>query len=343
MKLLNVFITIPVNMSIYSSQINESSVLVTGGAGFIGSHIVQRLVTEGAKRVVILDNLSNGFIKNIEGLLSMPQVTFIEGDIRNLSVCMDAAKGVDLICHQAALGSVPRSLADPVTTNEVNIGGFLNMMLSAKENDVKRFVYAASSSTYGDSTQLPKREDLIGKPMSPYAVTKYVNELYAHVFGLNFGMKHIGLRYFNVFGPGQDPKGAYAAVIPLFIQAVLDNESPLINGDGEQTRDFTYIDNVVEANMHALFTANEAALNTVYNIAYGQQTSINQLVSAILNQEKKEIKPVYRDSRSGDVRNSLADISRARTLLGYNPQIDFEQGIAHTYSWFKNNQEFIRR
>lgn len=317
--------------------------MVTGGAGFIGSHIVHRLVVEGVKRLVILDNLSNGFIKNIESLLNLPQVTFVEGDIRNLNVCLDAAKGVDLICHQAALGSVPRSLADPVTTNEVNIGGFLNMILAAKQNDVNRFVYAASSSTYGDSTQLPKREDLIGKPMSPYAVTKYVNELYAHVFGLNFGMKHIGLRYFNVFGPGQDPKGAYAAVIPLFIQAVLDNESPLINGDGEQTRDFTYIDNVVEANMHALFSTNEAALNTVYNIAYGQQTSINQLVSAILNQEKKEIKPVYRGSRSGDVRNSLADISKARTLLGYNPQVDFEQGIARTYSWFKNNQEFIRR
>jgi len=343
LKLLNAFTPVYISMNPYSAQIAQSTILVTGGAGFIGSHIVHRLVADGAKRVVVLDNLSNGFIKNIESLLSLPQVQFIEGDVRNLNICMDAAKGVDLICHQAALGSVPRSLSDPVTTNDVNIGGFLNMILAAKEHAVSRFVYAASSSTYGDSMELPKREDNIGKPLSPYAVTKYVNELYAHVFGLNYGVKHIGLRYFNVFGPGQDPKGAYAAVIPLFIQAVLDNQSPVVNGDGEQTRDFTYIENVVEANMHALFTSNEAALNTVYNIAVGQQTSINELVTAILTQESKDIKPVYRDSRSGDVRNSLADISKAKNLLGYNPKIDFEQGIARTYSWFKANQEFISR
>ncbi len=326
----------------FDNRIRSNSFLVTGGAGFIGSNLVEYLLDHSAKRVVVLDNLSNGFSKNIAPFTSNPSFRFIQGDIRNLADCMQACEGIDYISHQAALGSVPRSLNDPVTTNEVNISGFLNMLIAARDHEVKRFVYAASSSTYGDSKTLPKVEDVIGKPLSPYAVTKYVNELYAHVFALNYGTETIGLRYFNVFGPRQDPHGAYAAVIPLFIQAILENKSPYINGDGEQTRDFTYVDNAVQANIRAMLTDNSEAVNQVYNVAVGDRTSVKQMFGVLNNIEKKGIEPVYREARGGDVRDSLADISKAHQLIGYEPKVRFEEGLEKTYNWFKENQEFIQ-
>ncbi|PWS28166.1 LPS biosynthesis protein WbpP [Pedobacter yonginense] len=329
-------------MSLVFKKIEQFSFLVTGGAGFIGSNLIEVLLNNGAKKVRVLDNFSNGHRKNIEPFFSNPNFELIEGDIRDLETCKKACEDIDYVSHQAALGSVPRSIADPVSTNEVNINGFLNMLIAVKDSNVKRMVYAASSSTYGDSKSLPKVEEVIGKPLSPYAVTKYVNELYAHVFALNYDVETIGLRYFNVFGPKQDPNGAYAAVIPLFIQAILENRAPYINGDGEQTRDFTYVENAVQANIKALMTDNKDAVNQIYNVAVGDRTSLKQMFEVLNNVESKNIIPIHRESRKGDIQDSLADISKARLLLEYDPQIKFNDGLFKTYHWYKNNQEFIK-
>jgi UDP-N-acetylglucosamine 4-epimerase len=329
-------------MEQYKQEIERSVFLVTGGAGFIGSNIVEFLVKHNAKQVVILDNLSTGFLKNIKPFLNASNVLFIEGDIRNLDTCLAACKGVDYVSHQAALGSVPRSINDPITTNEVNVSGFLNMLVAARDQKVKRFVYAASSSTYGDSKTLPKVEDTIGKPLSPYAVTKYVNELYAQVFATTYGIETIGLRYFNVFGPKQDPNGAYAAVIPLFVQALLEDRAPFINGDGLQTRDFTYVDNAVQANIKAMLVQNPEAINQVYNVAVGDRTSIKQMFEILKAIDQKPIEAIHRPERAGDVRDSLADISKAIRLIQYEPSVKFEKGLIDTYLWFRNNQSFIK-
>lgn len=315
--------------------IKSSSFLITGGAGFIGSNIVEWLLQNGAKKVRILDNLSNGFFENISRFTGLESFEFIEGDIRDLDVCLSACRGMDYVSHQAALGSVPRSINDPITTNSVNIGGHLNILYSCKENGVKRMVYAASSSTYGSSQELPKREDVIGKPLSPYAVTKYVNELYAEVFSNTYQFKTIGLRYFNVFGPRQSPQGAYAAVIPLFFDSLINGRSPFINGDGEQTRDFTYVENAVQANILAMLSTKEQAVNQVYNIAVGERISLNELFRIIKSLcGNHSINPIYRDSRIGDIRNSLADITKAQTLLGYNPTVSVKEGLELTYKYW---------
>ena len=302
--------------------------LVTGGAGFIGANLVEYLLKYGAKKVRVLDNLSNGYLKNIEEFLNHPCFEFIEGDIRDFTTCEKAVEGMDYVSHQAALGSVPRSINDPITTNAVNITGFLNMLCAVKDSKtVKRFVYAASSSTYGDSQELPKVEDRIGKPLSPSAVTKYVNELYADVFAKTYGIKTIGLRYFNVFGPKQSPDGAYAAVIPLFIQAVKNNQPATINGDGEQTRDFTFIENVVQANIKALFVQKQEAINQIYNVACGERISLNKLWKAINELAHKSIDFFYKEDRIGDVRNSLASIEKASNYLDYLPYFDLKSGL----------------
>ena len=319
--------------------ITGKKVLVTGGAGFIGSNLVEALLQQD-NRVVCLDNFSTGKRTNIAGFLAHPAFTLIEGDIRDLVTCHQAVEGVDIVLHQAALGSVPRSINDPITTNQVNIDGFLNMLVAAKEAGVARFVYAASSSTYGDHPGLPKVEDTIGRPLSPYAVTKYVNELYAEVFQRVYGFATIGLRYFNVFGRRQDPEGAYAAVIPKFIGQMLRGEAPVINGDGSHSRDFTYIDNVIQINQLAATTTNPQALNQVYNTAFGANTNLNEMF-AILKEllipyrpEIADMQPVYGPERPGDVKHSLADISKARQLLGYDPQVDFASGLQKTIAWY---------
>jgi UDP-N-acetylglucosamine/UDP-N-acetylgalactosamine 4-epimerase len=314
-------------------------VLVTGGAGFIGSNLAETLLLdERVLQVSVLDNLATGFIKNIEPFFSNPKFKFVEGDIRNYETCLQVCNGVDLISHQAALGSVPRSIHDPLTTNEVNITGTLNVFTAGKEKGVKRIVYAASSSTYGDHPGLPKVEDKIGNPLSPYAVTKYVSELYARVFASLYGTEFIGLRYFNIFGPKQSPNGAYAAVIPLFAEALLKNTAPTINGDGSHSRDFTYVANAVLANTLALFTENTQAVNTVYNIACGSQTSLTELFDGLKKEAGTGLQPVYGPERTGDVRHSLADISKAKNLLGYNPEIGVNEGLAKTFQWYKINQ-----
>ncbi|MFB9861857.1 SDR family oxidoreductase [Rufibacter immobilis] len=319
----------------------QTSFLVTGGAGFIGSNLVEYLLKYNAKKVRVLDNYSNGFHKNLKDFQGNEALEVLEGDIRNLETCMKACEGMDVVLHQAALGSVPRSVKDPVTSNEVNVGGFVNMLMATKEQGVKRFVYAASSSTYGDSKSLPKVEDMIGRPLSPYAVTKYANELYADVFGKTYGMGIIGLRYFNIFGPRQDPNGAYAAVIPLFIDAVLNNRGPRMNGDGEQTRDFTFVENCVEANIRAALVENPEAINQVYNIAVGDRTSLNDLFNILKEEAGVDVQAEYGPERAGDIRDSLADISKAQRLLGYNPQIRIQEGLQRTLAWFRDNQDFI--
>lgn len=317
------------------------NILVTGGAGFIGSNLVQHLLQKKeVEKVRVLDNLATGSLENIEEFEKDPNFEFVQGDIRDYQTCLDACAGMDLISHQAALGSVPRSINDPLTTNEVNITGTLNIFTAAKETGIKRVVYAASSSTYGDHPGLPKVEDKIGNPLSPYAVTKYVNELYARVYANVYGLQLIGLRYFNVFGPKQNPAGPYAAVIPLFIKAVLNNEPPLINGDGETSRDFTFVANAVHANDCALFTSNSNAVNQVYNIAVGERTSLNQLFEMIKEVAGSDLAPKYGPERKGDVKHSLADISKAKDLLNYNPGTTIRQGLKTTFDWYRQHHHF---
>lgn len=316
-------------------------ILVTGGAGFIGSNLVQQLLQD--KRVThvrVLDNLITGSKDNIIEFESDPKFEFAEGDIRDYDTCLKCCEKIDLVSHQAALGSVPRSISDPLTTNDINITGTLNIFTAAKENKISRVVYAASSSTYGDHPGLPKEEDKIGNPLSPYAVTKYVNELYARVYASLYGIEMIGLRYFNIFGPKQNPQGPYAAVIPLFIKALLENKSPVINGDGSHSRDFTYVDNAVQANLSALFTKDPAAINQVYNIACGQQTSLLELFNYLKKEAGSSLKPVHGPERTGDVRHSLADISKAQRLLQYSPTVTVEEGLKKTFGWYRERLAF---
>ncbi len=316
-------------------------VLVTGGAGFIGSNLCEHLLKEG-HTVRCLDNFSTGKIENLLPLLEAYPDRFklVVGDIRNLEDCRKAVEGMEYVLHEAALGSVPRSIKDPVTTNEVNISGFLHMLVAARDAGVRRFVFAASSSTYGDSTSLPKVEEVIGRPLSPYAVTKYVNELYADVFARTYGMEYIGLRYFNVFGRRQDPFGAYAPVIPLFVKKLMAHESPAINGDGEYSRDFTYIDNVIQMNMRALTTTCPEAVNQIYNTAFGERTTLNQLVDflkealAAYDPAIALIEPVYGPNRAGDIPHSLACVDKARRLLGYAPEFSMKDGLKEAVKWY---------
>jgi UDP-N-acetylglucosamine 4-epimerase len=317
-------------------------ILITGGAGFIGSNLCEYFIAKG-EEVVCLDNFSTGHRYNVAPLLSNANFTLIEGDIRNIEDCANAVKGVDYVLHEAALGSVPRSISDPITSNEVNISGFLNMLTASRDAGVKRFVYAASSSTYGDSESLPKVEDVIGKPLSPYAITKYVNELYADIFSRTYGMETIGLRYFNVFGRKQDPNGAYAAVIPKFVMQLMKGESPVINGDGMFSRDFTYIDNVIQMNELALTTQNPLAVNTVYNTAFGDRTTLNDMVFYLKKYlaEKDSsigsIDCIYGPNRAGDIPHSLASIEKAKRLLNYNPKFSFQEGLREAVSWYWEN------
>lgn len=318
----------------HTTDLSKHTFLITGGAGFIGSNLVAYLLEHKAKKVRVLDNLATGFRKNLEAFQGNPSFEFMEGDIRDLETCKRAMEGIDYVSHQAALGSVPRSINDPLTSNEVNVTGFLNMLVAQNDSKtVKRLVYAASSSTYGDSPTLPKQEEKIGKPLSPYAVTKLVNELYADVFHKTYGTQTIGLRYFNVFGPNQSPTGAYAAVIPLFMQALKDEKAPIINGDGEQTRDFTFVQNAVQANVRAFF-AEEEAVNQVFNVAYGERISLNTLWEDLQNISGKKITAVYGPTRKGDVRDSLANVDKARKLLGYDPLFSVKDGLELTWEWF---------
>lgn len=317
-------------------------ILVTGGAGFIGSNLCEHFLSKGYF-VICLDNFATGHRHNIAHLLSNPNFKLIEGDIRSLDDCHKATNGVDYVLHQAALGSVPRSIKDPITSNETNVSGFLNMLVASRDAGVKRFIYAASSSTYGDSELLPKIEDKIGKPLSPYAITKYVNELYADIFSKTYGVETIGLRYFNVFGRKQDPNGAYAAVIPLFVKKFITHQSPVINGDGNYSRDFTYIDNVIQMNELAMTTTNKDAVNTVYNTAFGDRTTLNDLVSYLkeflseYDQEIAQIEAVHGPNRAGDIPHSLASIDKAKTLLGYSPKFSMREGLREAVKWYWEN------
>lgn len=327
----------------HDKDLSKFSFLVTGGAGFIGSNLVEYLLKYGAKKVRVLDNLSTGFQKNIDLFIGNPSFEFIEGDIRNLEDCQKACQGMDYVSHQAALGSVPRSINDPITTNDVNISGFLNMLVAVRDQKVKRMIYAASSSTYGDSQELPKVEERIGKPLSPYAVTKYVNELYADVFAKTYGIETIGLRYFNVFGPRQDPNGAYAAVIPKFVLHLRQYESLVINGEGDYSRDFTYIENVVQMNLLATLTNSPEAINRVYNTAVGDRTTLNQLVGYLkeflveYNPEISNVEIIHGPNREGDIPHSLASIERAEILLGYKPTYAIREGLQEAVKWYWNN------
>ncbi len=326
----------------FEKKLKNEKILVTGGAGFIGSNLCEKLL-EMNNEVVCLDNFATGKKKNIDPLLTNDRFTFVKGDIRVMDDCRKAVKGVKYVLHQAALGSVPRSINDPITSNETNVNGFLNMLIASRDEGVTRFVYAASSSTYGDSKGLPKVEDVIGKPLSPYAVTKYVNELYADVFANTYGIETIGLRYFNVFGRKQDPDGAYAAVIPKFVGQFMKGESPTINGDGNYSRDFTYIDNVLQANVLSLVTENKEAINTVYNVAYGDRNTLNDLVQYIkecLSEYDSSIKQIdveYGANRIGDIPHSLASIEKAKELLGYNPKFSLQEGLKEAIKWYWNN------
>src|SRR5690554_5975004 len=317
-------------------------ILITGGAGFIGSNLIEYFLNKGYQ-VTCLDNFSTGHEHNITPFRSHEKFRFIEGDIRDLATCQEAVKGVDYILHQAALGSVPCSIKDPLTSNEVNVNGFLNMLWAAKEAGVKRFIYAASSSTYGDSEALPKVEDVIGKPLSPYAITKYVNELYAEIFSNTYGIETIGLRYFNVFGRRQDPNGAYAAVIPLFVKQLMNHESPVINGAGDYSRDFTYIDNVIQMNELAMTTDNPEAVNTVYNTAFGDRTTLNDLVGYLkeflseYDSEIAKVEPIHGPNRIGDIPHSLASIDKAKKLLNYHPKYSMREGLQQAVKWYWEN------
>jgi UDP-N-acetylglucosamine/UDP-N-acetylgalactosamine 4-epimerase len=323
-------------------KLSGCKVLVTGGAGFIGSNLVESML-EAGNSVVCLDNFSTGKRENLTGFIGNPGFRLIEGDIRNYNDCEQAVQGIDYVFHQAALGSVPRSIKDPITSTDVNIGGFVKMLYASKEAKVKRFMYAASSSTYGDHPDLPKVEDKIGKPMSPYGITKYVDELYAANFAGTYNIEVIGLRYFNVFGRRQDPQGAYAAVIPLFVKKLMHHESPVINGDGLYSRDFTYIDNVVQANHLAALAAEQSALNQVYNVAHGERTNLNELFDLIrqligkFDSEALSVKPVYGENRAGDIPHSLASIEKAKRLLGYKPTHTVREGMAEAISWYRAN------
>jgi UDP-N-acetylglucosamine/UDP-N-acetylgalactosamine 4-epimerase len=317
-------------------------ILVTGGAGFIGSNLVEQLLDDERVHFVrVLDDLSTGSLRNIESFKSHPKFEFREGDIRRYADCIASCEAIDLISHQAALGSVPRSISDPLTTNDVNITGTLNIFQAAREKKIRRVVYAASSSTYGDHPGLPKTEDRIGNPLSPYAVTKYVNELYARVYSQLFGIEMIGLRYFNIFGPRQNPKGPYAAVIPLFAEALIKNQPPTIHGDGLHSRDFTYVANAVNANTLALFTENTKAINEVFNIACGRQTSLVELFNLLKKSSGSSIEPHHGPERAGDVRHSLADISKAETILGYEPVVSVEEGLKKTFQWYQQQHEAV--
>ena len=319
-----------------------ATILITGGAGFIGSNLCEYFLSQNYK-VICFDNFATGHRHNIKDCINHPNFALIEGDIRDASACHKAAQGVDYVLHQAALGSVPRSINDPVTTNDVNVGGFLNMLVAARDAKVKRFVYAASSSTYGDSEALPKVEAVIGKPLSPYAITKYVNELYAEIFSRTYGLETIGLRYFNVFGRKQDPNGAYAAVIPKFVMQLMQLESPKINGDGNYSRDFTYIDNVVQMNALAMLTQNPEAINTVYNTAFGDRNTLNNLVEYLkeylVKYDKKigSVPIIYGPNRAGDIPHSLASIDKAKMLLGYNPKHSMQEGLKEAVEWYWHN------
>ena len=323
-------------------ELSNKTILVTGGAGFIGSNLCEALLEKGNK-VVCLDNFATGKRENLEQLLKDTNFTLIEGDIRKLEDCLNATKGVEYVLHQAALGSVPRSIKDPITSNEVNVSGFLNMLVASRDNGVKRFVYAASSSTYGDSESMPKVEHVIGKPLSPYAITKYVNELYADIFSKTYGLETIGLRYFNVFGRKQDPNGAYAAVIPKFVSQLMSGESPVINGDGNYSRDFTYIDNVIQANLLSLVTTNEKAINTVYNVAYGDRNTLNDLMRYLkeylseFDLRISNIDVIYGPNRAGDIPHSHASIANAKKNLHYNPEFSLQQGLKEAIKWYWKN------
>jgi UDP-N-acetylglucosamine 4-epimerase len=317
-------------------NIADKRFLVTGGAGFIGSHIAEYLLKHGAKKVRVLDNMVNGFESNLDILRNYPAFEFIKGDIRNMDDCRKACDNIDYVSHQAALGSVPRSIKEPVYFNEVNVGGFVNMLHAAIEAKVSTFVYASSSSVYGDEPTLPKTELRIGKCLSPYAATKKTNELYAQVFADTYGIKLMGFRYFNIFGPRQDPDGPYAAVIPLFVKGIMQQKEVFINGDGEQTRDFTYVDNAVQANIRGMLTQNESAFNKVYNVAVGEYFTVNQLYNTCTGHLGIDWKPTHREPRAGDIRNSLADISLAHEMLGYEPVKKFESGLIETIEYFKS-------
>jgi UDP-N-acetylglucosamine 4-epimerase len=327
----------------HTKPLQNFSFLITGGAGFIGSNIVEYLLTHGAGKVRVLDNFATGKKENIQSFFSHPAFEFIEGDIRNLEHCRLAVKDMTYVSHQAALGSVPRSINDPITSTDVNISGFLNMLVAARDEKVTRFVYAASSSTYGDSESLPKVEDVIGKPLSPYAITKYVNELYADVFFKTYGFDSVGMRYFNVFGRRQDPNGAYAAVIPKFVMQFMKYESPVINGDGTNSRDFTYIDNVIQMNLLTMLTDDRTALNTIYNTACGDRTNLKELAhhikSILVTYDPKieEVPIVFGPNRAGDIPHSLASIEKAKTKLGYNPEFTLYPGLEEAIQWYWGN------
>lgn len=322
----------------HTSDLSKYRFLITGGAGFIGSNIVRYLVQHNAGEIRIADNLSNGYKYNIEEFLHLPNVEFYQVDLTDFDACKKMVEGIDFISHQAALGSVPRSIENPIATHNANVNAFVNILVAAKDAGVKRFVYASSSSVYGDSKTLPKVEDKIGNALSPYAVSKRVDELYAEVFLKTYNLPTIGLRYFNIYGPNQSPEGAYAAAIPLFMKALLRNQSPTIFGDGMQTRDFTYVENAVQANIKAMLCENTNAYGQVFNIACGERTSILDMFNILKKYTQATVEPTFKEERKGDVRDSLADITKAQKLLGYNPKVYFEEGLKKTLEWFKNSR-----
>ena len=318
----------------HTKDLSKHSFLVTGGAGFIGSNIVEYLLKYNAGKVVVLDNLATGFEENLKPFFAQSNFKFIVGDICDLKTCKQAMDGIDFVFHQAALGSVPRSIENPIATHNANASGFLSVLVAAKNAGVKRIVYASSSSVYGDSVESPKREENIGKPLSPYAVTKLINEFYADIFARTYNMEIIGLRYFNIFGPKQNPKGEYAAAIPLFIDGLLNNKPVFINGDGEQSRDFTFVENAVQGNIKAMFCEDKNSLGQVFNIAVGEKISVNDLFNTLKKITGAQLNATYRDERKGDVKNSLADISKAKNILGYSPSVFVEEGLKKTLEWF---------